>query len=96
MPLLGIDFALFGIELMVRGKRNISSLKTIQCQFRSWFGLDPKLYLVVWNKLIASSCFECTSANPNPKHLLWTLHFLKVYTSEENSIARVGLSEKNV
>ena len=79
---------------MVRGTRNISSEKTMQRQFRSWFGLGPKLCLVVWNKLIASSCFECTSANPNPKHLLWTLHFLKVYSSEENNAGRVGVSEK--
>ena len=36
----------------------------------------------------------CVSANPNTKHLLWTLHFLKVYSLEENNTGRVGVSEK--
>ena len=94
MPLLRINFELLGIELMVRGTRQISSEKTIQRQFRSWFGLDPTLCVVVWNKLIVSNCFEHASANLNPNHLLWTLHFFKVYNSEENNAGRVGVSEK--
>lgn len=50
--------------------------------YRSVFGVTPTVTAVVWNKI--SNQLNRTA---RPEHLLWTLHFLKNYSTEHvNSV----------
>ena len=47
--------------------------------FNSWFGVSPFICAEVWIMLIGKTSF-CVETQP--KHLLWTLFFLKTYNLE--------------
>ena len=48
-----------------------------------------------WRELVTSGWTHFSaSRGANPEHLLWCLHFLKTYSTEEILSARVGANEK--
>lgn len=60
-------------------------------RFKSFFGITPQVCSIVWEKI-------CDKA-PNdfqPKHLLWGLTFLKLYTIEHDRHSTLGADEKTI
>lgn len=58
-------------------------------RFKAFYGVSPHICNIIWNKLV--------NVRPNtsqPKHLLWCLHFLKQYDSENNNRAVFRVDEK--
>jgi len=83
------DFEKIGMGVI--GFQGNMTNKRMKRRFNSSFGLEPELCKVVWDALIESSY---VGSNPRPKHFFWTLHFLKVYATEENNASHVGADEK--
>ena len=54
-------------------------------RFRSLFGVSSRITANIWNRVVPS-----VNGQAHPKHLLWALVFLKVYSSEEVQCAIVG------
>ena len=53
-------------------------------QFKAHFGVSPFIVCCLWNRLIEERMLSTTTEQPaSPRHLLWALLFLKLYTSEE-------------
>lgn len=50
------------------------------CAFRAHFGVSTTVAAIAWN-LIGRN--DLTACQPEPRHLLWGLSFLKIYGSEE-------------
>ena len=57
-------------------------------RFRSCFGASSKIVAILWNKIIANN--GQIESGGKPKHLLWALVHLKVYSTEEIHCAIVG------
>ena len=54
-----------------------------------------RLVALVWRELMEDGWIvRCAGRCPHPKHLLWSLLFLKIYGVEEVHAARVGCDEK--
>lgn len=58
-------------------------------EFRSLFGMGPDVCLDLWHR-----CRQSMPAKATPKHLLWALHFLKVYGTEANMSSRAKTTRK--
>ncbi len=58
-------------------------------RFRSMFGVSPEVCAKTWNKL-----GSLRPENSEPRHLLWTLLFLKVYATETVNAAICSVDEK--
>ena len=56
-------------------------------------GVHPTVCTFVWGELKQSMLVEDTC---KPKHLLWTLIFLKTYTSESSLAVAIGVDEKTL
>ena len=59
--------------------------------FKAVFGVSPLLCSVVWNYMDDD---EKLPRRAQPKHLLWTLMFLKLYNSENVLSSMCGCEEK--
>jgi hypothetical protein len=81
------SFEELGITIM--GRRQRGSRETRLRRFVALFGIEPHLCAIVWRELIASGWTSFTR-RPEPKHLLWTLLFLKCYPTEEFLATLVG------
>ena len=57
-------------------------------RFRSFFGASSRLVAVLWNKIEQQR--EIEEPGAEPKHLLWALLFLKVYSTIEIHCSIVG------
>lgn len=60
-------------------------------RYKAFHGVSPNICQILWDKL--SNVRPKTS---QPKHLLWCLHFLKQYNSENNNRAIFGVHEKTI
>ena len=60
-------------------------------RFKSFFGVTPTVCCIVWNKIKMRA-----PRNAQPKHLLWCLSFLKVYSSESYRRAIFKADEKTI
>ena len=67
-------------------EKNITS--TDHRFFRSGFGVSPKVCGKIWSEM------DVEYHNLSAEHLLWALHFLKVYSTETVLAGTVGVSEK--
>ena len=65
--------------------------KRMKHRLNSSFGLEPELCKVVWDERIESGY---VGPNPRPKHFFFTIHFEKVYATEENNASHVGGDKK--
>ena len=61
--------------------------KDKETRFRSCFGAPSEVISSLWNKIVAQGEIE---SGGQPKHLLWALVFLKVYSTEEIHCSIVG------
>jgi hypothetical protein len=55
--------------------------------WKEHFGVSPVVVCIVWNRM---SFWRCLPAKCEPKHLLWTLLFLKVYATERILATQCG------
>ena len=65
-------------------------------RFRSWFGVDPHLCDILWDKLSKNGCLACAGVYPRKKHLLWALWFLRSYNVEEIHAGHLGVNEQTL
>lgn len=73
------------------GKTRGKSAKVDTRRFRAFFGVTPKICARVW-LLLEPNC----PSRAMPKHLLWALFFLKVYSNEHVSSVSASADEKTV
>lgn len=57
-------------------------------KFRAFFGISPKLCEIIWCQI------EDKPFGSKPKHLLWSMLFLKTYSTESINAAIVKADEK--
>lgn len=67
---------------------NYNSTMTGYRKFKTFFGVSPNVCGVVWNII------EDKPHHSEPKHLLWTLLFLKSYHKEHVNSTLTGVDEK--
>jgi hypothetical protein len=81
--------------LGILNRRRVGAGVTWLRRFVGMFGLEPIHCAVAWNELVLSG-WTGRARYAKPVHLLWALHFLRVYPTEEVLAARVGADEKTV
>jgi hypothetical protein len=85
----------YSIGMSIIGRNGDRESETSRRRFASWFGTDPQKCSILWEKLNHYGWFQYTgSRGTHPKHLLWTLMFLKCYGTEAVHAANVGADEK--
>jgi len=88
------DFEMLGLRMMLGDKLHWCCNKKIHDQrFRAWFGADATHCSLLWQLLLETPSIKLPH-NPDPKHLLWSLLFLKQYSTEQTHAAQVGTDEK--
>lgn len=87
------EFETLGLTIIGRGRN--SSRRARKRRFVAHYGIEPRLVALVWRELMEDGWIvRCAGRCPHPKHLLWSLLFLKIYGVEEVHAARVGCDEK--
>lgn len=80
---------LFWTEGLVYIKHNIANSGiTANRKYRSFFGISPEVCAKLWRLLTEKP------TNSKPKHLLWSLLFLKCYNVEHVNASIVEVDEK--
>jgi hypothetical protein len=77
-------------EIMNRSNKKIGTAAMEEFRFRSFFGARNEIVLKVW-KMLGEGGLR--PKNSKPKHLLWALYFLKVYSREGPICSAVGGSK---
>lgn len=68
--------------------------KTQKERFHAFFGASPYVCSLVWSYLVQANV--ALDDYCQPKHLLWTLLFLKTYSTESVLAVLIGVDEKTV
>lgn len=63
--------------------------------FRSNYGCSPDVCSILWETLTENNCFR-HFPGAMPKHLLWTLLFLKTYDKEAVLASRLNTTRKTL
>ena len=77
------------IGLILTNCRQETSSVTFIRRFKSFFGTIPEICSRIWNLLEGHH-----HPSSKPKHLLFSLHFLKCYDTEENNAKFFCVDEK--
>jgi hypothetical protein len=72
-------------------KHRVGSGLTEAQLFRKFFGTSVRIVDILWNLIIQGNHLPNDGC---PKHLMWCLHFLKVYPKQGPGCATVGGSER--
>ena len=86
------NFWNIGLGLM-RRKNSRASHATLTRQYISFFGCEPVFIAILWYLLESSKWLQYDSSI-QACHLLWALHFLKVYLTESVLAANMGCTER--
>ena len=62
--------------------------------FRAHFGCSPDVCSILWEMIDTQGCLRCSGMMP--RHLLWTLNFLKAYETEDLIASRMGTTRKTL
>jgi hypothetical protein len=73
------------------GKDTNTSCKIGMRRFKAFFGCSPKVCSIVWDMIKNDA-----PSGSDPKHLLWTLVFLKGYETEHKLKGILGEDEKTI
>jgi hypothetical protein len=79
--------------IMNQSNKKIGTAAMKECRFRSFFGAQKEIVLKVRGMLGEGGL---RPKNSEPKHLLWALYFLKVYTREGPGCSAVGGSKGTI
>ena len=90
--MLAEEFHVLGFTVI--GRNSTGSLQTQYRRFRGHFGVDWYICADLWLLLVPLLADEHYFRGAKPKHLLWTLLFLKCYDTEVVLSARVHADEK--
>jgi hypothetical protein len=77
-------------DIQNRTSRSVGTAAMEDRRFRGLFGARIEIVLKVWSMLLEDGLRPEKS---KPKHLIWTLYFLKVYPREAPGCSRVGGSK---
>ena len=85
------DFPAIAPDIQNRAKHRVGSGSTEARLFREFFGTSVRIVEILWNFIIQG---DHLLDNGRPEHLMWCLHFLKVYPKQGPGCATVGGSER--
>ncbi len=85
------DFPAIARDIQNRAKHRVGSGSTEAWLFRELFGTSVRIVEIPWNLIIQGYHLP---DDRRPKHLMWCLHFLKVYPKQGPGYATVGKSER--
>lgn len=71
--------------------QSVLGVKDDDRSFRAHTGTTPDVCSLIWNRISAN---EQRSSYMQPVHLLWALHFLKVYSTEDVIVSRLDTTRK--
>jgi len=80
--------------LMMMGSLHPRSNETTRRRFCSVFGIEAYLCELLWYELVESGWTRKAGRTAFRKHLLWTLHFLRSYATEEVNACHFHCDEK--
>ena len=84
------DFMILARDIQNRGDCRMGTNQMEARHFREFFGTSVVVVEKVWTLLERDSLLpeKC-----DPKHLLWALHFMKVYPKQSSGCSSVGASD---
>lgn len=85
------DFPAIARDIQNRAKHRVGSGSTEARLFREFFGTSVRIVEILWNLIIQG---DHLPDNGRPEHLMWCLHFLKVYPKQGPGCATVSGSER--
>jgi len=85
------DFEALARDIQNRTSHRVSAATTETRHFREFFGTSVLVIEKTWELLES----ERYSLLP-PKHLLWALHFMKVYPKQSPGCSAVGASARSI
>jgi hypothetical protein len=74
-----------------RGNHRVGSGSTEAWLFREFFGTSLQIVEILWNLIIQG---DHLPDDGQPKHLMWCLHFLKVYPKQGPGCTTIGGSDR--
>ena len=85
-----------GIELVAQDvlwwpERRVWNSRDKDMRYRACFGAPSEIVADIWNRIVAHGPID---SGGKPKHLLWALIHLKVYSTVETQYALVGWLSK--
>jgi hypothetical protein len=83
------DFETLARDIQNRATRHVGAESTEKRHFREFFGAPIHVVEIVWELIKRDSLLP---EGGRPKHLLWALHFLKVYPKQSPGCSAVGAS----
>lgn len=84
------DFMVLARDIQNRGAHRIGTDQMEARHFREFFGTSVSIVEQVWELLERDFLLP---ERCNPKHLLWALHFMKVYPKQSTGCSAVGASD---
>jgi hypothetical protein len=85
------DFPAIAWDIQNQAKRCVGSGLTEVRLFHEFFGMSVRVVELLWKLIVQGNHLP---DNGCPKHLMWCLHFLKVYPKQGPGCAAVGGSER--
>jgi hypothetical protein len=85
------DFLAIARDIQNRAKHCVGSGSTEARLFCKFFGTSMLIVEILWNLIIQG---DQLPDNGRPEHLMWCLHFLKVYPKQGPGCATIGGSER--
>ncbi len=83
------DFETLARDIQNRATHHVGAASTEKRHFREFFGAPIHVVEIVWELIKNDSLLP---EGGRPKHLLWALHFLKVYPKQSPGCSAVGAS----
>jgi len=85
------DFETLAREIQNRVSRPVHTVSMEKRHFREFFGAPIHVVESVWELIKRDSLFP---EGGHPKHLLWALHFMKVYPKQSPGCLTVGAQKR--
>ena len=85
------NFLAIARDIQNPAKHRVGSGSTEAWLFREFFGTSVRIVEILWNLIIQGNHLPDDGC---PEHLMWCLHFLKVYPKQGPGCATVGESER--
>ena len=81
------DFIGLARDIQNRSSKQVGTPEVEKRRFKEFFGTSLEVVEILWEKLYEGDFLPNKS---QPKHLLWTCYFLKVYPKQETGCSAVG------
>ena len=81
------DFISLARNIQNRSIKQVGTQEVEKRRFKEFFGASLEVVEIIWEMLYER---DFLPDNSQPKHLLWTCYFLKVYPKQETGCSAVG------